>query len=96
MNRQDIINTMAEQTELSRAAASRSLEVVLRAIMDSVASGESVTLTGFGQFLPRRRNARNGRNPRTGVPLAVKETVVPVFKPGATFKTKVAGYKKTK
>lgn len=90
MNRQEIIDAIADQTELSKAAAGRALEATVRAIMDSVAAGEHVTITGFGQFLPRRRNARDGRNPRTGATIRVDETVVPVFKPGATFKMLVA------
>ena len=58
------------------------VNTVFTEITDTLASGERVELRGFGAFSVRERKARIGRNPRTGVGVAVDEKVVPHFKPG--------------
>ncbi|WP_226358963.1 HU family DNA-binding protein [Pseudonocardia sp. ICBG601] len=63
---------------------------MVEVIVDAVGRGETVTLTGFGVFEPRRRAPRTARNPRTGETVPVGETVVPSFRPGAAFKERVA------
>jgi DNA-binding protein HU-beta len=62
---------------------------ILEVIVEVIASGESVTLIGFGAFEARSRKEREGRNPGTGELLAIPATVVPAFSPGKTFKDAV-------
>ena len=63
---------------------------MLDTVTDAVASGEKVTLPGFGTFDKRERAARTARNPQTGEAVKVKKTSVPGFKAGAGFKSYVA------
>ena len=78
MNRKDLVETMAQQAELSSAQA------------DAVASGDRVAVAGFGTFEPRERSARTGRNPQTGQPIEIAASVAPAFKPATAFKQAVA------
>ena len=64
----------------------RDVEHIVNAILDKIseamAEGDRVELRGFGAFSVKRRDARNGRNPRTGESVSVCEKVIPVFKTG--------------
>jgi len=62
---------------------------MLESIVDAVASGDKVTLVGFGTFEARDRQAREGRNPSTGKPIKIPATRVPAFSAGKLFKEKV-------
>ena len=63
---------------------------MVEAIMAAVASGDKVSLVGFGSFEPRERKAREGRNPQTGETLKIAATTVPAFSAGKGFKQLVA------
>lgn len=60
----------------------RIVNVILDEIIDALARGDRVELRGFGAFTVKHRDARQGRNPRTGEPVAVSEKFVPFFKTG--------------
>jgi integration host factor subunit beta len=60
----------------------RIVNVVFDEIVDALARGDRVELRGFGAFTVKHRAARQGRNPRTGVPVPVEEKFVPFFKTG--------------
>jgi DNA-binding protein HU-beta len=66
------------------------LGAMIDTIMETVSAGDKVTLVGFGTFEPRDRQAREGRNPRTGEALTIEATTVPAFSAGKLFKEKVA------
>ena len=59
------------------------------AITDALANGETVTLTGFGTFTVRSREARQGRNPRTGESITIAASRVPAFKAGKALRDAV-------
>jgi DNA-binding protein HU-beta len=65
------------------------LSTTLEVIVDAVASGEKVTLVGFGSFEKRERKEREGRNPKTGAKMMIPATFVPAFSAGKTFKERV-------
>ena len=77
MNKGDLINKIAENAGITKAQADSALEPVLGAIEGALKSGDSVTLVGFGTFSVSNREARTGRNPRTGatVKIAAKKSV---------------------
>ena len=75
---------------MTKREAEAALKAVLDTVTDAVASGEKVTLPGFGTFDKRERAARTARNPQTGEAVKVKKTSVPGFKAGAGFKSYVA------
>ena len=58
-------------------------------ITDALARGDRVVLRRFGAFTVKRRNARLGRNPRTGTPVSVNEKTIPFFKAGKELRERV-------
>ncbi len=89
MNKSQLIETIAHETDLSKAAAGRVLDVVLGTIVKSVAKKQDVQLIGFGSFKATKRAARLGKNPRTGEPVKIAAATVPKFVAGAAFKAAV-------
>ncbi len=86
MNKAELIDAVADAADISKAAAARSVDTVLEVITESLKGGNSVTLVGFGTFNTRRREARTGRNPRTGEPIQIKASNLAVFKAGKALK----------
>ena len=86
MNKAELVDAVADAADISKAAASRSVDMVLDAITAALKDGNSVTLVGFGTFSTRRREARTGRNPRTGEPLQIGASNLAVFKAGKALK----------
>ena len=82
MTKADIVKALAEQVGLTRREAAQALSVVLDGVVEAIRAGEKVELRGFGSFRTRKRQARQGRNPRTGERVHVPPKVVPYFKPG--------------
>jgi DNA-binding protein HU-beta len=89
MNKTDLINTVAEQSELSKKDATKAVDAVFEAISESLKSGDKVQLIGFGNFEVRERAARKGRNPQTGKEIEIAASKVPAFKPGKALKDAV-------
>lgn len=85
MNKADLIEALATRLG-SRAQAALAVESVVDLVLREVASGGSVTITGFGTFERIQRAPRTGRNPRTGEPVPIAGTTSPRFRPGAYFK----------
>ena len=86
MNKSELIDHIAQQADMSKAAASRALEAAIDAITDTLKKGDSVSLVGFGTFVATEREARTGRNPRTGVAIKIAKAKVPKFRPGKALK----------
>ncbi len=66
MNKTELIEHIAKQADISKAAATRALESMMGAVKTTLKKGGSVSLVGFGTFAVIKRAARSGRNPRTG------------------------------
>ena len=91
MNKTELVKKVAAENELTVKAAAAAVDSVLNAIVDAVASGDSVALIGFGTFSVKHRDARTGRNPATGKAMEFAASNTPVFKAGKAFKDKVNG-----
>ncbi|MEY3488804.1 MAG: hypothetical protein RL655_372 [Pseudomonadota bacterium] len=89
MNKSELIETIAKEADLSKAAAGRALESLLSTIVKSVSKKQDVQLIGFGTFKATQRAARTGKNPRTGAPIKIAAATVPKFSAGAAFKAAV-------
>jgi DNA-binding protein HU-beta len=87
----DLVATLADNAELSKAEAKRVLDAMLDVISGELADGNKVTLTGFGTFEVRNVKARTGVNPRTKERIQIPATQRPVFKAGAVLKRSVSG-----
>ncbi|MHA6796020.1 HU family DNA-binding protein [Pseudonocardia bannensis] len=90
MNKTQLVDALAARIGDRRTAAS-AVDGLLEIIVDTVGSGGSVSLTGFGVFEARARAARVARNPRTGETVDVPATTVPAFRPGTAFRSSVSG-----
>lgn len=97
MNRIELVETLADKHELSKAEAGRVLDTVLDAIVGAVKKGDAVTLVGFGTFKQVARAARTGFNPQAGTKIKIAAAKVPKFTAGSAFKAAVdAKYAKRK
>ncbi len=83
MNKGQLVEQMATGAGISKAAAERALNAFMDAVMDAVASGDKVTLVGFGTFYVTKRKARTGRNPQTGKKMKIPAKKVVKFRPGS-------------
>ncbi len=84
-----MIEHIAKQADLSKAAATRALEAMIGGVKTSLKKNGSVSLVGFGTFTVAKRAARSGRNPRTNEPIKIKAAKVPKFRPGKALKDAV-------
>ena len=80
---------MAESAEISKASAARALDAMVNSVTGALKAGDSLSLVGFGTFSVRRREARAGRNPKTGEAIQIKAANVPAFKAGKALKDTV-------
>jgi len=82
MTKADLVEMVAESSDLPRKQADEVVQVILESITAALGRGEKVELRGFGSFRIRRRGERNGRNPKTGDKVHVPPKKIPYFKPG--------------
>ena len=86
MNKSELIDQIAADAEISKAAAGRALDAAVAAVKQTLKKGGTVTLVGFGTFHVGKRAARTGRNPRTGATIKIKSAKIPKFRPGKALK----------
>ena len=89
MNKSDLVDAVANDSDMSKAQAARAVDSVLANVGDALGNGDSVSLVGFGTFSVRHRAAREGRNPQTGASMHIAASKVPGFKAGKGLKDKV-------
>lgn len=89
MNKQELIKKVAQEAELTQKEAAAALDSALAAVKAAVAEGDKVQLIGFGTFETKKREARVGRDPRTGKEVQIEAAVLPAFKAGKAFKDAV-------
>ena len=89
MTKADLVEKMAKDAGISKAAAGKALDSFIEGVVKSVKKGNKVALIGFGTFSVAKRKARTGRNPQTGKPIQIPARKVPKFSAGKTFKVAV-------
>ncbi|CAN5298723.1 HU family DNA-binding protein [soil metagenome] len=89
MNKTELIDHIAKNADISKAAAGRALDSIVSAVKTTLKKGNSVTLVGFGTFAVAKRAARAGRNPKTGAAIKIKAAKVPKFRAGKALKDAV-------
>ncbi len=89
MTKADLVEKMAKDAGVSKAAAGKALDSFIEGVVKSVKKGNKVALVGFGTFSVSKRKARTGRNPQTGKPIQIPARKVPKFSAGKTFKLAV-------
>jgi len=86
MTKADLVERVAKDAELTKKDAEQLVEIVFDSIIASLNDGQKIELRGFGSFRVRQRNARSGRNPKTGDPVEIPAKRVAYFKPGKELK----------
>ncbi|WP_170007481.1 HU family DNA-binding protein [Bacillus fonticola] len=89
MNKTELINAVAESSDISKKEATKAVDAVFDTISKALQEGDKVQLIGFGNFEVRERAARKGRNPQTGDEIEIAASKVPAFKPGKALKDAV-------
>jgi DNA-binding protein HU-beta len=89
MNKNELINKVAEKTGTSKKETESVINEALDQVMHTLAEGEKVQFVGFGTFEVRQRASRTGRNPQTGETITIPSTSVPGFRAGNKFKDAV-------
>ncbi len=89
MNKAELIDAVAEGSDISKAAATRAVDTVIEKITQTLKQGDQVVIVGFGTFAVKARAARKGRNPQTGQSIDIPASNVPGFKAGKALKDAV-------
>jgi DNA-binding protein HU-beta len=89
MNKADLIDGMASEAGISKAAAKKALDAFTDKVTDTLANGGRVSLVGFGTFSTSERSAREGRNPQTGQTIQIPAKTVAKFKAGSELNAKL-------
>lgn len=89
MNKSELIDAIAERSELTKADAGKALNAFIDSVSDAMKRDDSVVLVGFGTFEVRERAARKGRNPKTGEEIQIAASKSINFKAGKTLKDSV-------
>ena len=89
MQKTDFVKAVAEKAKMSQKDTKEVIDAALEVIADLLKAGEKVSLTGFGTFEVRQRQAREGVNPQTGTKINIPATKTPGFSASSTLKTRV-------
>ena len=89
MTKADIIEIIADGTGITKVETEAILDAFIRAVSDTLKSGQSIEIRGFGSFKVKKKNARKARNPRTGEVVEVPAKFSPTFKYSRDFKISV-------
>ena len=91
MNKTDLVNVVADATELTKKDVDAVVSATFKAISDALKAGDKVQLIGFGTFEVKTVAAREGRNPQTGETIAIPESKKPAFSASKVLKDQVNG-----
>ncbi len=90
MNKTELVAAVAEKAGMSKKDTEKVIAGVFDVIGEALAQGDKVQIAGFGGFEVKAREARTGRNPKTGETIEIPASKAPVFKAGKALKDKVA------
>lgn len=86
MTKADLVEQVASEAEMTKKDAEQLVEIIFDSIIGALNKGEKIELRGFGSFRVRQRDARKGRNPKTGTAVDIPAKRVAYFKPGKELK----------
>lgn len=89
MTKSEVANILMEKTGLGRQESVDAVQVFIDSMTKALEAGDKVSLVGFGTFYIKEKEARRGRNPRTGVDIQIEKKSVVTFKPGKSFRDSV-------
>ena len=86
MTKQELITRISENAKINKTEATKSLDAFITTVTSTLTNGETLTISGLGTFSTATREARTGRNPRTGESINIPKTVVAKFRPAKVLK----------
>lgn len=86
MNKAELIEVISEKTGIQKNTVALIISETHQTIIEKLKEGDSVKIAGFGIFLSKKRDARKGRNPKTGETVDIAERMIPKFKPSKAMK----------
>ena len=86
MTKKELVDYIAEETGLSKTDSARALEAMMNGVVKGLKKEGKVTLTGFCTFTAKKKEARTGRNPKTGAPVKIAARVTATIKAGSKLK----------
>ncbi len=89
MKKVELVEAIAKKAGLTKADATRALDVTFEVVAEALEKGDRVPLVGFGTFAVSKRDARTARNPRTGEKINIAARKAVTFKPGTALKNRV-------
>jgi|SRR5690348_2460020 integration host factor subunit beta len=89
MTKADLVDKVTALGDLTRRDGEVIVDTLFEAVIGALKSGDKVEIRGFGSFRTRQRNARTGRNPKTGAKVDVPAKRVPFFKPSKELRDSV-------
>jgi integration host factor subunit alpha len=89
LTKENIINQIYEQAQLSKSRARDITETVLQIFKDTLSSGEDMLISGFGKFMVKQKRTRRGRNPQTRADLQLRARKVVVFKTSGVLRQRI-------
>lgn len=90
MNKSELVSALALSTSLTQKDVTKVLDAFISIVGETLKKGDDISLVGFGAFKTSHRQARTGRNPKTGAPLKIAASKVPQFKAGKALKEAIA------
>lgn len=90
MNKTELIAAVSEKTGVCKKDCEKTISAMLDQVAETLAQGDKVQIVGFGSFEVKERQARTGRNPKTGEAVEIAASKAPVFKAGKALKDTVA------
>ena len=91
MNKTELVEKVAESAGVTKTQAEAAINAFVETITDGLKAGDKITLKGFGTFEVRQRDAREGRNPRTGETMTIAASKAPAFKASSALKNVING-----
>ena len=91
MTKADLIEEVSRVVEMTRKDSEIIVETIFESVVKALRAADKIEIRGFGSFRTRQRNARVGRNPKTGARVEVPSKKVPYFKPSKELKDLVNG-----
>ena len=91
MNKLQLTDAVAQKAGMTKKDVAEAVNAILDVIVEALAAGDDVKITGFGGFEVKERAARTGRNPKTGEAVEIPASKYVAFSAGSSLKDKVNG-----
>jgi DNA-binding protein HU-beta len=93
MTKEDLVNAIAQKTNIEKATIQKTLEAFMETVKDSMEEGENVYLRGFGSFIIKKRARKIGRNISKNTTIIIPAHSIPVFNPSVIFTSRIKNLK---